>query len=338
MSSRITLLNRSGQYLTEVNATCDRTYKLNEFGTATFTMSTSDDKCREDYLRFGNYVYVEHDKLPVWAGMIDTPRIWKHGAVEVTAYSGEYILTCFITGKSSTFSGVFGNVYKELIDQTMRHGGDLPLIEVGDIYGGGASVTRKYQWNGLYNEIIKLCKDSGNDFYFEPYINEYGVLYFRANWYEKRGMVKTFMLYEDMNIKLSSTPLREQGRIANKIYLWGEGASWSSKPVAQRENTVSRGLYGSRELAQAAQGTDIEANADQIIREFAYPRKTFDLTVIDTGDTFYQCRVGDQLPVSFHSVGFSGDGLGTNETVRILQMDYQEEQNQLKLVCDEVIE
>lgn len=321
-----------------MDATCDRTYKLNEFGTATFTLSTSEEKCREDFLRFGNYVYIEHDKLPVWAGMIDTPRIWNHGAVEVTAYSGEYILTCFITGKTSTFSGPYGIIYRDMVDQTTRWGGELPLIKIGNIFGGGATLTRKYQWNGLYNEITRLCKDSGNDFYFEPVIDDYGALYFLAHWYEKRGMVKATSLYEDMNIKLSSTPLREQGRIANKIFLWGEGANWSSKPVAQRENTVSGGLYGSRTLAQAAQGVDIEANADQIIKEYAYPRKTFDITVIDTGNTFYECRVGDQLPVSFHSVGFGAGGLGTNEKVRILQMEYTEENNQLKLVCDEVVE
>ena len=71
MSSRVSIYDKSGQWLTEVNTTFNRVYKLNEFGIGSFTLSTDDDKCREDYLQFGNYVYIEHDKLPVWSGMIE---------------------------------------------------------------------------------------------------------------------------------------------------------------------------------------------------------------------------------------------------------------------------
>ena len=90
-------------------------------------------------------------------------------------------------------------------------------------------------------------------------------------------------------------------------------------------------------MAQLSQGDDIEANAEQLLAIYKHPRKTFDLAAIDIGDMFCQCRIGDTFPISCHSVGFSGSGLGTNANVRILQMSYNEEANELKLVVDEVI-
>lgn len=335
MTSRVSLYSHSGQYLTEVNATFKREYKLNEFGSATFTLSTSDVKCREDYLRFGNFVLVEHDKLPIWGGMIDTPRIWGHGSVTSTVYSAEYILTCMITDKTLTIEGSFGAIFQKLINQLFNN--DIGnVLRIGTIYGGGKTVKRIYNYGNIYDEVKKLCKDSGNDFELLPAIDANGRLYFTANWYEKRGMLKQFTLYEDQNIKLSSTPMREQGRIGNQLRIYGNGATSSSRPVASRTNAVSSGKYGERWLAQAGQGEDLNANADALIIEYADPRKTFDITAIDTGDTYYQMRVGDQFPVSFHSVGFSGSGFGTSETVRILQMAFDEEKHELKLVADEV--
>lgn len=340
MTSRITFYNKAGQYLTEVNATFKREYKLNEFGSGSFTLSTGDEKCREDYLQFGNYVLVEHDKLPVWAGMIDTPRIWGHGSVTVTVYSAEYILTGMVTDRTLNVSGSFGVIFQKMIEQ-MFNGNNFVadnIIRVGQIYGGGPTVSRVYNWNGLYTEITKLCKDSGNDFELVPQIDANGRLYFDANWYEKRGMLKPFTLYEDANIKLSNMPLREQGRIATVCAVWGEGAKWSTKPIGYRKSDEGIAKYGTRWLAMAAQGTDLEANAASLILEHGTPRKTFDITAIDTGDTYYQMRVGDMFPVSFHSVGFSGSGLGTHETIRVLQMSYDEAQNALKIVADQVKE
>ena len=258
MTSRISIYDHSGQYLTEIDATLDRGWKLDEFGTATFTMSTSDSKCREDYLQFGNFIYAEHDKLPVWAGMIDTPRQWGIGSVLVTAYSGEYILTTMITERTATMQGVWGSIYQQLVEQTFNN--DIgAMIKIGNIFGGGKSQNRVYNYAVIYEEIKRLVKESGNDWELEPQIDENGRLYFDAHWYEKRGMVKQFVFYEDLHFKLSNNFLREQGRIANRLRIYGEGATFSSRPVALVNDSESIGNYGERFLAQLSEGDDVEA-------------------------------------------------------------------------------
>jgi hypothetical protein len=335
MSSRVNIYSHYGKWLTEVDATFNRSWKLNDYGPATFTLSMQDAKCREDYLQFGNFVYVEHEKLPVWAGMIDTPRTWGHGSVTSTVYSAEYLLTCLITTRSTSAQGSHGAVFQALIEQTFNNDvGDI--IKIGDIYGGGKSIKRTYYYNTLLDEIKKLCIDSGNDFDLQPEIDQNGRLFFSANWYEKRGMLKPFTLYDDINIKLSNTPLREQGRIGNKLRIYTTGATYESRGVAWRDDLVSVSKYGQRYLAQLQQGNDLNANADALLVEHTYPRKTFDMTAIDSGDTYYQMRIGDQFPISCHSVGFSGSGFGVDEIVRVLQMRYEEDKNELVIVADQV--
>ena len=337
MSSRISIYDKSGQWLTEVNATFNRVYKLNEFGMGTFTLSTDDDKCREDYLQFGNYIYAEHDKLPSWGGMIDTPRQWGHGKVTITAYSGEYILTTRITKRNTTLSGQWGTIFQELIETTID-APNLNIIKIGSIFGGGKSTKQNYRFESLYEASKKLAKESGQDFDILPVIDDNGRLFFEANWYERKGMQKTFTLYEDHNIELSERLLVEQGRIANQLRVHGEGATQDTKPNQRVTDIESIGKYGARYLFLNARGDDVEASADSLLIEYANPRKTYDINAIDKGDTFYHCRVGDILPVSCYSVGFSGSGFGTAADVRILQMNYNDEKNTLKLVADEVRE
>jgi hypothetical protein len=335
MSSRVSIYDKSGQWLTEVNTTFNRVYKLNEFGIGSFALSTDDDKCREDYLQFGNYVYVEHDKLPVWAGMIEPPRIWGQGQVTSTVYSAEYILSIMISDRTIVMRGAWGSVYQQLITQ-MFNNDAKSVVRVGNIFGGGKVINRTYNYANLYDEVKLLCRDSGNDFEFEPDIDANGRLFFSAHWHEKRGALKQFVLDEGTNIQLANPLMREQGRIANALRIYGDGATFESRPVAKRDDYESRSLYGQRWLAQAVQGDDLAANADELIKEYAHPRKTFNITALDVGDTFYQCRVGDMFPVSFFSVGFSGSGFGTSETARILQMDYKDNTNTLSLVADQV--
>jgi hypothetical protein len=267
--------------------------------------------------------------------MIDVPRNWGPGQVTSTAYSGEYLLTDLITTRSMSAQGSYGAIFQALIEQTFNNDvGDI--IRIGDIYGGGKSVKRTYNYANLYDEIRTLCEDSGNDFDLQPAIDQNGRLYFTANWYEKRGMLKPFTLYEDVNIKLSNTPLREQGRISNKLRIFTSGATWQSRGVAWRDDLVNVAKYGQRYLAQLQQGNDLNANADALIIELSTPRKTFDIIAIDKDDTYSQLRICDKYPISCHSVGFSGSGFGVEETIELLQMDFKEEINELKIVADQV--
>jgi len=339
MPTRISLFNNSGEKLAEIDANVSRSWKLNEDGAGTFTMSTQDTKAIIDYLEFGNFVYMEHDKLPIWGGMIDTPRTWGVGTITSSIYSAEYVLKSHVTpNREDKFTGVPGSIFNKLTSQSFGTG-SIPVIP-GDIYGGGISQSITYNYAIIYDAVIDLAKKSGADWDLTPAIDPNGKLYFISNWYERKGVDRVFRLYEDLNIKLSTKPMVEQGEIANVVIGFGNGSSWTSKYVDGRLDAESVGRYGWRTKAVSIPTdsySDLITAIDEQLLVLKNPRRTFDITALDVGDTFYNCRIGDVLPVDFYTIGFTGDSLGLSTNIKILQMAYNDIDNQLKIVCDEVV-
>lgn len=336
MSSRLTFFDKTGVRIAELDATFRRSWRLNEYGIGSFTLSTQDAKAILDNLQFGNFIYAEHDKLPAWGGIIDTPRTWGEGKITCSAYSGEYLMTMRITPRTLNLKGSYGSIYDDLIKSRGHR-----LVRSGDIFGGGPVVRMIYNYADIYAEMKKLAADSGYEFSFEPAINTNGGLYFSANWYEKRGMERPFILYEDRHLRLSGTILREQGEIRNRLRIYGEGASFETRPVSKMDNRESSDKYGARWKAIYAgpfSGQALEDVALKLSKEYAEPRNTFDLTILDEGDAFKNSRIGNILPLELYSVGFTGASLGLSTKNRFLQMDFDEENKLLKVVADEVLE
>lgn len=341
MSSVIQIFDKSGNYLTEIEATISRWYKLNEFGKATFELATSDQKCIEQYLEFGNLVYITHPKLPAWGGMIDTPREWRHGSVISSVYSAEYLLKTRITQRSQTLAGPYGTIFQTMLEE-LFDSSSFNVIRAGSIFGGGPSVKRVYNFAPLYDEIRNLAEESGNDFEIEPNIDSNGRLYFAAHWHKRKEFETNYTLYEDLNLELPAVFLREQGTIANKLRIFGDGATFTTRPLGRVQDQESIDRFGVRFLAKSVSGSgadEVQDAAEAMIKVYAWPRKTFELTVADDPlnikKNFENCRIGNILNVSFHSVGFSGSGFGVESKVRILQMYYDENKNTLKLIIDQ---
>ena len=343
MASVIQIYDKSGNYLTEVEATISRWWKLNEFGKATFELSTTDEKCTEKNLEFGNLIYVSHPKLPAWGGMIDTPREWRKGSVIVSIYSGPYLLKTGITQRSQTVAGPYGSIFRALLEESFDSA-DYNVIRAGEIFGGGPSVKREYNFAPLYDEIRNLAVESGNDFEIEPIIDVNGRLYFSANWHKRKEFRTGYTLFEDLNLELPQVFMREQGIIANKLRLFGDGATFSSRPTARVQDNESIAKFGARFLAKSVSGgaDEVSDAAEEMIKVYAWPRKTFELTVADDPEgvkkNFENCRIGNILKLEYYSVGFSGSGFGVEAEARILQMYYDDEANKLKLIIDQEAE
>ena len=211
---------------------------------------------------------------------------------------------------------------------------------MGTIYGGGASVSKEYHYKNIYSAIRELADESGNDWSLDPVLDAAGRLTFQANWYERRGRNNGHSLYEDVNIRLAEVALREQGVIGNRVRCFGSSGSWSERIDAIRTDEESIGRYGIRYVTvntDADTTEQLSDIADQYLVYYRDPRKTYNLVVIDndTTNTFKYCRLGDTLTAEYYTVGFTGSELGSKTTVRIMQMEFDEANNQLTLTADE---
>jgi len=338
MTTRIQIFSNSGSRIGEIDANVTRSWKLNDYGVGSFSMSLQDAKAVVDYLQFGNFVYMTNDKLPDWGGMIDTPRTWGNKVITSSIYQAEYALKSENTAQRIIkFTGSPGDIFTELTRVSV--GTTIPILP-GDIFGSGVNQIKVYNFGQIYQAVKDLADESGHDWDLSPTIDANGSLYFTANWYERKGVDRQYHLYEDLNIRLSDRVLIEQGTISNYIIGFGNGSSWTSKPATSTMNQESASKYGERKIAislSVDSYTQVREGIINYLSENKEPRRTFDLVALDVGDTYKNIRIGDTLPVDFYTVGFTGGEIGLNTRVRVLQMAFDDIQNQLRLVVDEVV-
>jgi hypothetical protein len=337
MASRVVAYDRKGNALGEFEANVTRTWQLNRVGQANFKLSNYDPKAIQRYVQFGTLLYITHDKLPAWGGMIDPPRTWDFGSFEVTAYSGEYLLKQ-LRGPLNLKEAHSAGVTMMMLCKQADGWTDWPL-KIGDYDNGGATPETENHLVNVLETLQEYSTTYKNDFAVNPVLSN-GKLTFEVRWYEKRGIVRQLRLEEDSNCKLAPNPFTEQGEIYNDWYGYDstEG-SWANRMKSRKSDTASKDKYGARHNTfthsighqQAASDNTTQKTLDASKE----PRRTFTLTVLDVGDAFMNIDVGDTLPIKLGSVGFTGDGIGVEGSVRVAGMTYDDMTNELEIVSDE---
>lgn len=335
--SRIQVFDRNGVMIAEFEATCNRSWLLSDVGKAQLDLSVFDAKCRREYLEFGNLVLVEHEKLPAWGGVIDTPRTWYgNGAVSVQAYSAEKLLSYRIAPLNITLKGTAGEIVRQML-QLAQADDTLPIVE-GQIDVGGTQRQETLNVSVILEEMQRVAKRAGGEFTVIPVVTR-GILSFELSYYTSIGRETGFGLEEGHNLELTSRVLVEQGNLVNDLVGYGDGASWTSRPTQRVIDEGSIGLYGRRQGAKNFSGNVIEGtlldNSVKYVEQRKQPRMTFDLSALNVGETWSWLRPGNVLKMRLFSVGFNGDSFGYTGDVLVRGMEFNEEKNTVRIICED---
>lgn len=319
------LCARDGTRLAEVvGAVYTCTWLISDAGSARFTLSTSDPACREELLRPGNLVLIEHENgLPSWGGVIELPREWGRGSVTIHAKSGEQLLQYRRAARlGQILRGTAGAIYRQILQIAVGNAW-LP-IEVGSIFEDGESREETLQ-SKLMDEVKRIAERARNEFVFEPVTRD-GKLVFVAHWYERAGAKVDYTAVEGLDLRASERPLVEQGELVNDLLGYGEGASWQSRPVYTGLEDGSIARYGVYQDAMGFDGNTytgtLEANVRAELAKKARPVVTLDCRISNDRGGWNYLRRGNEIGVALHSVGFTGASLGTEQVIRIMGMEY----------------
>lgn len=339
MSSRISIFDKSGHKMAELDGNVKRTWMIGAYSEATGTISLKDSKARREYLNFGNYLVVEHDKLPIWGGMITTPRGWSGNTLEFTALSGEYLLTIRNGPTWQKWEGHGALMLKQMIDYGNSHG--QTLLKVGEYTPMHPWMSLTQDWTKMYDRLKELVTISGQEWTVTPKFDVFGQLYFEANWFKELGMERHIILLEGSNLELGTNPLSEQGAIVNELLAIGGNSTQESKlylVVRDEESINDYGAFQGSEAFNAGTMAELESCANGSLAKTKQPRNTWDLTALDVNDLFKSLRLGDTFPVKMLQIGWKSDGTqGFEGSVRILGMTYDDISNRVSLVADEVL-
>jgi hypothetical protein len=333
----INIYSRKGYKLAELDHYFRRTWKLNEYSEASFKIAVTDLAAEYEYLKYGNLVYVTHDKLPAWGGTIVGYDWLDFKHIEVKCYSAEWLLNKRCTPKKLSCKAQPGAVVRKILNNIYPPTDPLPL-KAGAIYGDGDVQEITYNYEILYDAITTLAENTGFEWDVLPVEDSDGLLHFEVNWYQQRGSYKDYALDEDSNLELNTKPMRNQGEIKNYIIGYGKGATWEDKRVSEQFDQASIdevGLEVDVVSFEDCANSQLKSNTYAQLQASKQQRRTFDVNALDHEDTFYQLDRGNILPVKSHNMGFDGGEIGTDTDARILGMTYDHENNKVELVMDE---
>ena len=335
-SMRILAGDRNGRIRGELVAdVAGVAWKLNAYGQARFTLATADATAQEDLLQFGNRIVIQFENgLPDWGGVIDTPRKWKSGTIEVVAYSAEYLLGWRVTSRGRYFqSRPAGAIFKALLTEARPIG-----ISLGNVWMGGTLHSPEYHYRELYDIVKNSLTDriESADWDVRPTIVN-GQILFSANYYEQKGTDhgRRVRLLEGVNAVQSD--LAEQGTIANEVFLAGAGSGWSdnNRIYATASDADSQGLYGLRQAGEIRvdikEQDTLDANAALALATSKGPRTVVSVDAMDLPPgRFRQYDVGDVVWLELYENGFDG----YEAPVRVLAREYLPESNTCSLVIE----
>jgi len=330
--SRIQIFGHDGYALTDIIADADRSWLLSKYGRCEFTIPVIDEKCRERFLQFGNFILIEHASLPPWAGMIDPPRKWGNNKVTVTAYTPEYILY-YRRMSHDLLKVTEGSLFIHAIDIANKVD-DSRIFKAAPIDETGTPVSYEPKEEAIYDF---LRTNLTYEWRFVPVV-ESGRISFEASLYEKFVNLKDFTLKNGYNVEQSDETLVEDGKIYTAYLGLGRGSSWGSRTQYKTEDTEASGKVGYREGKVEVDGREeatIEDATNKELKKNKQPQKTFDLSAIDIGGTFKQLDLGNVMKADLSVCGFSGDKIGISANVRITGMTYLENKGVCRLICEE---
>jgi hypothetical protein len=338
MSSRIRDFTRFGDPLTDLRATANRSWKLNDFGKCELTLAITSKKARADFLKHRNLLYIQHEFLPPWGGFLFTPQTWDDEAeiINLTAYSGERLLK-LRRSEGKNITGTPGTIFANIIN--LANAREDLFIRPGEIYTGGASRTYTFgKLDSYYEDAKQLSKQTGMDWSIEPALDNNGRLYFLANWYEKRGQDQLIPLKQGFNIQSNSNIYTIQGDLINDLV--GRSSSSSSDTVKIQQNSFidEYGLIeGSQSFSLGDQPGTLQSNTELSVKTLAPGRGTFRISALPKGNLFKILGLGNTHIAYFNQVGFMGSDLGKIAPVRILGMQYPDTIDICDLTVDEVV-
>ena len=332
-----TIYTRDGTPIADVKASAVRSSLLNSYGEAVFFIATTSIKCRKEILNYGNYIVIQHDSLPDWVGILDTPRPWHHGYVEVHAFEVPYILQYRTTPLNAMLTGTPGELFSQLL--AIANGQDDTLLREGVVFSGGMVTDRQVN-NSVYVHIKEIREQNNLDWACTPIVDGAGRLTVVFDLLERAGVDTDLELSQGHNILHGDMPLEESGEIINSVDAVTDGQEDGVLNFIYRDEQSIKEI-GLRIVRESFSGiTDLPSLAS-VAKAFVDKRKISSiatpLTAVNVGQTFSNIRNGNVASYRYTDVGFTDDRVGISEKVRIQGWRYDETEDTCELFTDKVV-
>lgn len=332
-ASQVTVYNPMGIALADLDVDVYRSWVLNGPGEANFTISTKDNKCREEYLRYGNRLLVQHTDLPDWVGFIDTPRLWSYGRVEVNAVGAETWFDWRVTNIGAVHDSL-AEVFRWIIDDCNHWGGSQ--MKYGEIKNGGIDAVAALGGKAT-DHIQRIVEKWGVDWSVTSRISKNNRLELYANLYDGLRGKATQLVLNHINSRITDPIVTEDGAIWNHVFYYSEPGEGGSRVIGDSRDHRSEMLYDLRQIAEQGVGAyepGLEFAAWMRLQETKEPVIMVAPAVLNINEAWKSLRLGNFINWDSDYVGFDNSTVGMASVLRIVGMEYADKEQAVTLVAE----
>lgn len=241
-ATRLTIFNRAGAALAELNVHLNMAWQLQQASSLKFAIAKTDAKCTEEILAFRNLVLAENDLVGNWVGFIWFPRNWDDDTINVTALSAERLFEFRLTNANDILTGTGGAIAQSLAAIANNTEQTGITISTSNIQTIGDSLMRTYHHEVTYKALNKLAEDTDSFWWIDGARSASNVLQMTFNWRMTRGLAFSTWLEDGGNFKCEG--YTEEGGPVTDIVAWGKFSAWASPIEASVYDTDARATYG----------------------------------------------------------------------------------------------
>jgi hypothetical protein len=335
--SSLTVHDLDNRGVGKFSATCNRGWFLYGNPGVSYGGQTSvrvpDAVVGARWLQLGRMVYVPHQKLPAYAGMIDTP--WQATLpMNLIIHNAEYLFSIRSPERSIKFIEPVPMIVEHMI-RLMNEQENL-FLSVGEASGGEIH-EETLDRRTFLEQLIAMLERTGYEMVLRPERGDGKQLRIYADIGVGLGEDTGFRLHDSLsgaNMKVVSASV--DGVIINRA----TGMSGQSTAEAMLETDVleapeSQGEYRTRSrtlpFRNVTQSSTLERYTQLYLDNAQAPYIDLTVDAYDVGETFFMLRPGNRLLVRSAKVYLPGGVRGWGGTVRVLTMAYDEAANTVKM-------
>lgn len=328
--SRMVVFGVDGYSLGEVHANVNRTWAINEGSQATAVLAVSQVK---EYLEFGRTVLIEHDRLPNWAGVIDTPWTAKP-PITMTMYSAEYLLSLRTLDYGVQFQGQPAFIASKLLELANAQE-DMHLV-LGEMENAVQRIE-VFAQRPIWEQLITVVKNAAMEMQVRSEKDSQKRLNLYLDIKNRLGVDTGFALHDGAGGNMEITDAKVDGQIWNRIIGLASKSTNKSRLLTEFPFRDEASIQRYRLRSIAVQSPDVESitqlneNTKNSLNASKDPSFTLTVNALDVGDTFNYLRLGNGVNIHAANVWLPGGIHGWRGVMRIKAMAYDESANKVAM-------
>lgn len=338
--STIRVFGWDGVLLGEVQGICSRGWAVNAGGQS--RVALTQEAAKAPWLQFGGIAVIEHEKLPIWAGVIDTPMAMVPAPIQMTIYDIPYLLKNRVY---ETLYSVYVNGAPDVVFQWLLDGANATketLIRMGSMVLGTTTIGQTVESKSFWDIMVSFARLADAEIYITPKVEGNR---FSATMDVKLPVMSdpTYSLKDGDKGNMQITQASVDGVIYNRVTGMSDQSTGASRlksgPV---EDAVSIQKYGTRNTIVVFSGVTGQSALDDMtaayLKQAAWPKLKLTVNVRDVedelGGSFAHMRIGEVMSIHSCRLQLPGGHIGWRGLARITAMDYDESKNLMNLTME----